>query len=372
MSVPSYEWLKQMAQAGFKQDFPCFGLHWSDLDRECMGCLQGAACREKFLSTSVSELAKAAPKATKQATRVAAPTGTVVVVYCEAAPPRGVVESAGRVYSVGLKLENLRHKEWRETFVPAGEPWALGDLVRIAAKDEHPMEGPDLFGGGIFLDPARPEPLRCRLCGAWIREKKITPDIDARLQKKQELFTSSDWDRAVDIARELKREAQSTGKPVLTERQKVEKPTVFLVDSLALMADGRENKNLDIAAVNVSKELEQFTKRVCGAMQIPQEFINPKAPARCTRRWVEERLKELETVEVRATYTLKSFSGPDQRMVGKPIPKKPCYGGYAAHPLSPCRHCNYEDCCQELSQLRAELRRDDELLNSFKKDPNHG
>lgn len=118
--------------------------------------------------------------------------------YCEKAPPRGVLEASGLVYSLGLKAEYERHVRHFKVYggnypmfgtfrlVPDVElrgralpvPWHAPLAEFHSTRDQPVSVGYSLYG-------------RCLLCGGWIRETTITPENDLRLQKKEELFTSA-------------------------------------------------------------------------------------------------------------------------------------------------------------------------------------
>lgn len=136
------------------------------------------------------------------------PTPTPVI-YCEAAPPRGVVEAATclldgdevgapalrprvrvpLVFTARMKIEWERHRDhedrWgRQAAVAAAQAspdaravmWLHGQRAAVIDHDITPPSTRDAYGGLVMCDVGdAPHPVlarhgyRCRLCGAWLR-----------------------------------------------------------------------------------------------------------------------------------------------------------------------------------------------------------
>ena len=173
-----------------------------DLPLGCKGCNQKQHCHEVYNNCSVtvlkqrqdSWLSKYGPKGENVKMVIAKNKRDKTCVYCEHAPPRCVVESAGLVYSLGLKYEAERHQEW-------GDQFSLQSSLMLDHLDLLVLRPPeiDIFGGKL-LDGPMSQPLagvdvlrvikRCKLCGGWMRTKTITAENDARRKQVEVLFTS--------------------------------------------------------------------------------------------------------------------------------------------------------------------------------------
>lgn len=246
----------------YPQTTDCFGVRFGKVIPECEACVTKESCKTKFYETSVTELAKNDPrpegfprcygkyttgngycgrcekadgrhalcqevarskaqgesrmsKMSRLAPSAFPPVKVEIakdkrdktLTYCEAAPPRDVVESSGLVWSYGLRHEYERHKVWAEPFIHTTgtkrfllpQDW-MNDVV-----EEMFLPEPDLFGGKVFMEKMSPErfkrvmpsqeiPIvakRCKLCGAWMRTKIITAANDLRRAKREHLFTST-------------------------------------------------------------------------------------------------------------------------------------------------------------------------------------
>ena len=118
------------------------------------------------------------------------PPAPRMVHYCEAAPPREVVEQTivtldgtenGKpvrvplVWSYRMRLEWERHEAWtkrRRELMDAAYQRVDGDAMQRATgsrmdRERDPPAGVDAFGSTVAMSPSHG--VRCALCGGWIR-----------------------------------------------------------------------------------------------------------------------------------------------------------------------------------------------------------
>ena len=181
---------------------PCYGKY---KEENCKGmCGSWVGCRDKFLSTSVTELAKHHGTVTSRSSSIKenlsntpkSADGSFWLTYCEKAPPRAAMEAAGLVYPFSLKYQFERHETWalEQGFKGYGHVPICCYLVPACETSDVVLLDP--WVTRLYTSVVRPEygrHLRCRLCGGWLVESFITPETDKRWQKKIENFTSSSY-----------------------------------------------------------------------------------------------------------------------------------------------------------------------------------
>ena len=88
------------------------------------------------------------------------PPAPAPIIYCEAAPPRAAVRPP-QVYSARMKVEWERHDHYART---VATPVATRPDERVAPTT------PDRYGGLVMRLRPQDTPVRCALCGGWMRE----------------------------------------------------------------------------------------------------------------------------------------------------------------------------------------------------------